>query len=251
MATTPSIPQKDDFPKSLVYTLPPPTTPTPPTNILILMHGLGDLHNSFATLGTQLALPETAVLAIQAPNSLPIPEEAYHWGDDVIFDNSTGGLDSDAGFTRTRALLAGIVDDALVGRCGWRTRGIFFFGYAQGGLAALDFVLSRPGVEFGGVVSVGAGAPAKVEVEGEGGKCRTPVLVCAAEKGSVVSEAGEGRLGELFEDAKVVRWKGRKEDGMVQTRDELLPVMAFYGRRLGSIAGVPDGALELIAGRTS
>jgi len=253
MATTPSIPTKDDFPKSLVYTLPPPSTTPPPTNILILMHGLGDLHNSFTNLGTQLALPETAVLAIQAPNSLPIPEEAYHWGDDVIFDNSSGGLDSDAGFKKTRALLAGIVDDALVGRCGWRTRGIFFFGYAQGGMAALDFVLSRPGVEFGGVVSVGADAPAKVEVEveGEGGKSSTPVLVCAAEKGSVVSEAGEKRLEELFDDAKVVRWKGRKEDGMMQTRDELLPVMEFYGRRLGSVAGVPEGALELIAGRAS
>ncbi|CUS09435.1 unnamed protein product [Tuber aestivum] len=250
MATAPSIPAKDDFPESLVYTLPSPATTPPPTNILILMHGLGDLHNSFTTLGTQLALPETAVLAIQAPNSLPITQEAYHWGDDVIFDNSPGGLDSDAGFTKTRTLLAGIVDDALVGRCGWRTRGIFFFGYAQGGMAALDFVLSRPGMEFGGVVSVGAGAPAKVEVE-EGEKCRTPVLVCAAEEGSVISQAGERRLEELFEDARTVRWKGRKEDGMMQTRGELLPIMEFYGRRLGSVVGVPEDALELIAGRTS
>lgn len=219
------------------------------------MHGLGDLHNSFTTLGTQLSLPETAVLSIQAPNSLPIEGEAYHWGDDVIFDNSTGGLDSDAGFKKTRALLTEIVDSTLVGRCGWRTRGIFFFGYAQGGMAALDFVLSRPGVEFGGVVSVGAGAPAKVEVEvegkGEGGKSGTPVLVCAAEKGSVVSEAGEKRLEELFGEAKVVRWKGRKEDGMMQNREELLPIMEFYGRRLGSVAGVPEGALELIAGGKS
>ena len=122
-------------------------------------------------------------------------------------------------------------------------------------MAALDFVLSRPGVEFGGVVSVGAGAPAKVEVEvegkGEGGKSGTPVLVCAAEKGSVVSEAGEKRLEELFGEAKVVRWKGRKEDGMMQNREELLPIMEFYGRRLGSVAGVPEGALELIAGGKS
>ncbi|RPB01806.1 phospholipase/Carboxylesterase superfamily protein [Choiromyces venosus 120613-1] len=253
MATTPTIPTKDNFPKSLVYTLPPPASTPPPTNILILMHGLGDLHNAFTALGTQLSLPETAVLSIQAPNNLPIPEEAYHWGDDVIFDNSTGGLDSDAGFTKTRALLAEIVDDTLVKQCGWRTRGIFFFGYAQGGMAALDFVLSRPDVEFGGVVSVGADAPAKVVVEagGEAGKCKTPVIVCAAEKGSVVTEAGEKRLEELFEDGKVVRWKGRKDDGMMQNREELLPIMGFYGRRLGSVAGVPEGALELIAGRVS
>lgn len=245
----PRIPAAEDFPSTLVYTLPPPDPSSrPPTNILILLHGLGDLHHAFTKLGTELALPETAVLSIQAPNKLPIEMEAFHWGDDVIFDNSTGGLDSDAGFKKSRGLLTTIVDELLVGKCGWQKKGVFFFGYGQGGMTALDYVLSNAGDEYGGVISVGADAPSAREGED---KSKTPILVCAAEKGSVVTPAKEARLADLFEDAKVVRWKGRNQDGMVTNKEELLPIMEFFGRRLGSTAGVPEGALELIAGGSS
>ena len=36
-------------------------------NLLILLHGLGDTHVPFANLGKQLKLPQTATLAIRAP----------------------------------------------------------------------------------------------------------------------------------------------------------------------------------------
>ena len=36
-------------------------------NLLILLHGLGDAHVPFANLGKQLKLPQTATLALRAP----------------------------------------------------------------------------------------------------------------------------------------------------------------------------------------
>lgn len=37
-------------------------------NLLILLHGLGDTHIPFFKLGRQLKLPQTAVLAVRAPD---------------------------------------------------------------------------------------------------------------------------------------------------------------------------------------
>jgi len=39
-------------------------------NLLILLHGLGDTHVPFANLGKQLKLPQTATLALRAPEKL-------------------------------------------------------------------------------------------------------------------------------------------------------------------------------------
>ena len=36
-------------------------------NLLILLHGLGDTHVPFANLGKKLKLPQTATLALRAP----------------------------------------------------------------------------------------------------------------------------------------------------------------------------------------
>lgn len=52
------------------------------SNLLLLLHGLGDTAASFAALGASLqrSLPQTAVMAVQAPLRVPLlEEEAYMW----------------------------------------------------------------------------------------------------------------------------------------------------------------------------
>lgn len=108
-------------------------------------------------------------------------------------------------------------------------------------MVALDAAAGAgEGVEYGGVVSIGGVLPADC---GVGGK--TPVLVLGAERNSVVDRKAEERVRGVFEAVTVVRWKGRDGDGMMKTREEARPVMEFFGRRLGSRAGVPEGAVEL------
>lgn len=107
------------------------------TNVLILLHGLGDKYESFANLGKQMNLPETACVAIQGPQGL-LDLGGSHWGDDIIFDSTSGGLDADAGFKQSTELLVKVVRDVLGAKCGFAQREVMVFGFGQGGMAALS-----------------------------------------------------------------------------------------------------------------
>jgi len=51
-------------------------------NLLVLFHGVGDRANNFASFGKQLKLPQTAVLALEAPRSvLDLGFEWFPWFD--------------------------------------------------------------------------------------------------------------------------------------------------------------------------
>ncbi|KAL0636745.1 hypothetical protein Q9L58_004227 [Maublancomyces gigas] len=245
--TTPRLPEPSDFPPSLIYTLTPSTTPPskPSQNLLILLHGLGDTHVQFATLGSNFNLPETACLAIRGPIPLPFEIPGFHWGDDIIFDESPSGLDSDSGFKRTRKLLKEVIRETLVKKCGWDTRRIFFFGYRQGGMVALDILVRARDKEYGGVISVGGVLPSDSEKVKETRKSKTPVLLLGGSKNSAIDTATEREVREAFEFVQVVKWVGRGGDGMMRTSEEARPIMEFFGRRLGSRVGVPEGAVEL------
>jgi predicted esterase len=62
----------------------------------------------------------------------------HHWGDDIIFDSNGGGLDSDSGFGQSTAMLKGLVEEDVIGKCGYKAREIVHFGFGQGGMAALN-----------------------------------------------------------------------------------------------------------------
>lgn len=242
--TTPRLPESSDFPGSLVYKLTPPAKPA--QNILILLHGLGDTHEPFAALGTNLNLPETACLSVRGPTPLPFDMNGFHWGDDIIFDQSTGGLDGDSGFGRTRKLLRELLDETLVKKCGWRPRSIFFLGFGQGGMVAVDLPAGNKNVEYGGAVSIGGALPSDSDVGVQPEvKSSTPILLLGAEKNSAIDAAAEERMKERFDFVKVVKWSGRNGDGMMKSREEVRPIMEFFAKRLGSRQGVPEGAVEL------
>lgn len=105
--------------------------------MLVLLHGLGDTHDSFTNLGKQMNLPKTACISVQGPHNL-LDLGGYHWGDDIIFDSSSGGIDADAGFKQSDELLKSIVQESLVDKCGYKLRDVVLFGFGQGGMAALS-----------------------------------------------------------------------------------------------------------------
>lgn len=81
-------------------------------------------------------LPETACISVQGPQNL-LDLGGFHWGDDLIFESTSGGLDVDAGFKQTNKLLDSAVK-ALLENCGYKHREVLFFGFGQGGMAALS-----------------------------------------------------------------------------------------------------------------
>ena len=82
-------------------------------------------------------LPETVCIAVRGPQNL-LDLGGFHFGDDVMFNSDYGGIDADAGFKTSNELLKTIVQDTLVEKCGYKLRNILFFGFGQGGMAALS-----------------------------------------------------------------------------------------------------------------
>ncbi|PYI06136.1 hypothetical protein BO78DRAFT_461503 [Aspergillus sclerotiicarbonarius CBS 121057] len=273
----PTPPTLTSFPPHLTLTITPPSpqsqsqtpsnpspTANPSPNILLLLHPTGDTSQNLHPLAHALNLPETTTITLQAPTPLPFDLGGFHWGDDITF-SPDGGLDMDAGFSRSvRVVLQEVIRDVLVKKCGYRVRDVLVWGLGQGGMFGLEIARALylgglgggDGDEgdrcLGGVVSIGA--PVGLEGgkglgNGNGnGKSKTPVLIAAGKEGdgsgTAVTSAGVRRTQEWFEFVEVVRYK-RKGDGMPRNREEMMPIMAFLARRLRSYKGVPEGSVEI------
>jgi len=161
----------------------------------------------------------------------------------VVFDQNTGDLDLDGDFSSTLSMLQDGVIDVLTGKCGYAPRNIIFLGFGQGGMVALSVAARNPEVEYGGVVSVGGKLPGVGTGTGTG-RSRTPVLVCGGSRSRQVTKSAVAEVKERFVDVEYVRWE-KGEDSMPASREEMLPLMRFFARRLRSRAGVPDDAVEV------
>lgn len=159
----------------------------------------------------------------------------------MIFDSTTQGLDPDGGFKKSTSLLVQeVIKNVLVDKCGYSHRDIVFFGMGQGGMTALNVAVAIK-EELGGVISIGgplpSEAPASLKL-----KCKTPVLVCAGTNSQWVNSIAEEKLKQVFQTTQVSRYR-RSGDTMPKDRDEMLPVMQFFARRLRQSA--PKGTVEV------
>ncbi|KDR74958.1 hypothetical protein GALMADRAFT_249912 [Galerina marginata CBS 339.88] len=105
-------------------------------NLLILLHGLGDTELPFSKLGKSLKLPQTAVLALRAPEQVPfLYEAAYQWY--TSFDD-LGEMLTRPNPTPALQVLSKVIDH-LMKDCAWTVSRIHLFGFAQGGSVAAEF----------------------------------------------------------------------------------------------------------------
>src|SRR5271156_5777362 len=91
-----------------------------PINIVLFLPGLGDTSSNFSSFARALNLPETMCITLQAPFPLPLPlDPGYHWGDDLLVDQSSGDVELDAGFTKASDLVVNdVLKRVLVKECG-------------------------------------------------------------------------------------------------------------------------------------
>ena len=231
-----------DFPSHFQLTLTPPPSSSPQlTNVLILLHGLGDTYTPFTELGKQLSLPETTCLSLQALTPLPFDLGGYHWGDDVQFNQADGNMEFDAGFEKSTRVLRNDVIRVLVEECGYQHREILFFGLGQGAMAALAVAASLT-QELGGIISIGGQMPS-MDLPTEG--AHTPILVIGGSSDTLVTKTGIALLKTAFSHVEYHKWN-RSGDGMPRNRDEMLSIMRFFARRLKSRKGAPTGSVEIL-----
>lgn len=214
-----------------------------------------------------MALPETACISIRGQRGL-LDMGGFHWGDDIIFDSTSGGLDADGGFKQATAMLKGLIEEDVIEKCGYKARDVMLFGFGQGAMAALNvagkqaFKQRAPSAmahrmsvalnqnpkrtsnaELGGIISIGAPLPSEAPAALIA-KCKTPILVCAGNDETSVTSTAVDKLNRVFGSVDIKRYR-RAGDVMPNSRDEMMPIMQFFSRRLRSTKGVPDGAVEV------
>ncbi|KAI8956808.1 alpha/beta-hydrolase [Daldinia sp. FL1419] len=258
------VPKPEDFnhlSPSLHISLIFPKVPETTTAILIIFHGLGDSEESFATFAKNINLPGVLAISVRGVSPVPPsllglsaaeaarPAQHFHWGDDLALSPTTGDLDPDPGFSTAEGLvLRKLVRETLIEKCGWDTRDILLFGFGQGGSLALglssklrqeekavdvtDGSKSGLGLEFKGAISIGGPLPSSmVSTLSIREKARTPVLACHGRSSEAFDDEAIDFLKKEFADVREVKWK-KNDDGMPQSRDEMLPIMQFFAERL-------------------
>ncbi|EKM57227.1 uncharacterized protein PHACADRAFT_208338 [Phanerochaete carnosa HHB-10118-sp] len=228
-------------------------------NLLILLHGLGDTHKPFGRLGRSLKLPQTATLALRAPELIPyLYEEAYQWYES--FDQ-LGDLIQNPNPTPALALMSSVLKHLTV-ECAWPAERIHLFGFAQGGTVAAEFALHWWRTELERTKLVAADAPDRepralasvVSVCGPllsfstvlARPCPTPVFVAhrpsPAESAMPPNALSSFKKG--YSEVKDVSL-GRGE-GMPRSRDEWEPIMRFWSERLSRRQ--MEGLYEVMSG---
>jgi hypothetical protein len=107
----------------------------------------------------------------------------------------------------------------------------------------LRLASSNPTLEFGGLISIGGRFPTGSPAE-RCTKSKTPVLICGGSRSAHVTQSALVVLRSRFVDVEYVKWS-KAEDSMPVNRDEMLPIMKFFAKRLLSRAGIPDDAIEI------
>ena len=169
--------------------------------------------------------------------------DGFYWGDDIVFDQSSGDMDLDTGFrTSTKLVLDDIIRHTLVQKCGYKLREILIFGFGQGGMVALNVAAELGKEELGGAISIGGFLSAQAPLPSIDQKYRTPVLLCKGIRNSAVNDSAVTRIKDYFQTVEVKEWK-KIGDGMPSNRDEMMPIMQFFARRLRQ--GAPAGTIEV------
>ncbi|GJE93167.1 hypothetical protein PsYK624_093260 [Phanerochaete sordida] len=228
-------------------------------NLLILLHGLGDTHKPFGRLGRSLKLPQTATLALRAPDLIPyLYEEAYQWYES--FD-PLGELIPNPNPSPALALMSKVLKH-LTADCAWPVERIHIFGFAQGGTVAAEFALHWWRAELERTKVIAADAPdreprALASVVSVCGPllsfptaltkpCPTPVFVThrPAPAESALPPNALSSFKKGFSAVKDVNM-GRGE-GMPRSKDEWEPIMRFWSERLSRRQ--MEGLYEVMSG---
>ncbi|KAK4055027.1 hypothetical protein OIO90_003368 [Microbotryomycetes sp. JL221] len=230
------------------------------SNLLVLMHGLGDTMKPFAQLGQSLNLPQTAVLTLQAPHQIPLlEEEAFAWWPSFT---ELGELIPNPNPSKTVTLLIKLIEHLTSSEPGpaWQANQLHLFGFAQGGSCAAELALSwsrhvriqqtpttipkigSPSqhtsaskastsdetLQLGSIVAVSAPLLSHPSIGSQ--KCGTKVLL--------VSRRGEDRLvgsgswRKAFENVKDIVLSSGQSQSMLRGQAEWIEVMRFWSETL-------------------
>lgn len=219
------------------------------TNLLILLHGTGDNHTNFASFGTKLELPQTAVLSIGASSALgqPLPFNlGYTWFVEMDYYN-TGKPLSKTNQVRLKSLHRAALQlnqflDAIVNHSTLPAQHIFLLGYGSGATLCSQACAIRNGNSLGGCIAIQGGAPNyKTTAEK---KERTPLLLLTGATSTLLSVPDAKRYQRLYSKqcddknkttVSYLHVQAGKGNEMVSSRSEVRVILEFLSPRLSIV----------------
>ncbi|CAA7269901.1 unnamed protein product [Cyclocybe aegerita] len=237
-------------------------------NLLILLHGLGDTHVPFSKLGKSLKLPQTAVLALRAPEQVPfLYEDAYQWY--TSFDD-LGEIIDRPNPTPAFQFLNTVVDH-LTNDCAWPLNRIHFFGFAQGGSVAAEFAIERWKAQFQPKKVITSGQEDEDPDQANSFKsfasivtisgpllsyptlstlCPTPTLVAyrSAPSETALPTNALSPVKKAFQSVTESKMRA-KSAGMPSSKEEWEPIMRFWSQHLSRRQ--VDGLYEAMTGASA
>ncbi|KAL4161097.1 hypothetical protein PRNP1_001653 [Phytophthora ramorum] len=236
------------FPGSPQFRLVQPGRSAPPAqNLLLFLHGRGDSHESFARLGEQMALPQTAVLSLRAPRELPFGL-GFTWMDDLdangdVIPPDTPHRQRSESLHEARDYLWSFLQ-VLHDKYEWGYSRLFVFAFSQGACVAFHLAMTLPrGVRLGGVVLVAGGAivGAHSSASEDGGAAATPMMQVTGAADAVYPAILAKRSRREFErrhtrkateELFATRVRPRKGHAMIDSRADMQHVMLFFSKHL-------------------
>ena len=194
-------------------------------------------------------LPDAVTITLQPPFPLVFPVgPGFHWSDDLQVDASSGSIDQDSPLTMSTSMIVSVITEVLIKQHHFSLPAIHLFGFGQGGSLALSVPLSQnlsTLSSLGGAISIGGALPLSAN-HVNNKKSRTPVCLLGGSRGAFAmdKQSPVKRLRNVYEFVEYHQWK-KADDSMPKNRDEVLPMMQFFARRLRDRRGVPDDFVEI------
>ncbi|KAJ1621061.1 Phospholipase/Carboxylesterase-domain-containing protein [Pavlovales sp. CCMP2436] len=216
------------------------------SNLLVLLHGLGDTAANFAAFGRRLKLPQTSVLSVTAPMRLPFEDMGSGWylafeqdGSLISEPMKAGDQRRCEGLRCSSEALSALLR-ALVQKCNWREHELFILGFSQGGTVAVD-AATHAEIPLGGVVGVSCACVLPEDMEGEHLVLQSPLITlhgtCDDSVPIALSRATRLQLRERLAQSatkhEFVELDGGKHS-TPQNAEQTRPLMEFFSRHLRS-----------------
>ncbi len=130
-------------------------------------------------------------------------------------------MELDTGFEKIcKIIKEDIVRDGLMGKCGYKPRDIFLFGYGQDGTAAnaADLDMRELG-EFGGIVSIGGPVPASsLPMKPPSG---TSICVLDGSSNTLITKSALAEIKRCFDQDVWYHKLERPGDGVPRNTEEM------------------------------
>lgn len=234
------------------------------TNLLLLLHGLGDGPRPFHNLAVQMKLPQTSTLSLAGPLDIPLLEDggkAWFQAFDEEFNlikPTRGEKRRVQSLNQTVALLTELIESAVEAG-GYQHREIHLLGFSQGGSCALELHSRfRGSRRLGGCISIsGPVLPEAIwasSTKADDQEVLGPALITVGEREPRAARA------EMDETVEWLREKHRgnvrlfvvngKGHSMVSSKLEMTELMAFWAETLSKDLSDPQAGIFEVSSKT-